>query len=275
MEQYLRFRPLRAAIDRIGATLLICCLCVGWFVFLWGLGPPAVLAGLALSTLVLLALRKGGAQATQKREAALRRRLGGELAMEALMLAPAKQAHFRAGLILAEKYPLKMDKITDFGMFCHDDQGEILVFCICAAPQGNVSAQALLPMVRTAKEHKIRRCAACTTSSFSKEASAFAEFSDICIRLFDRNRLLPVASRLFPATDEQLAALAQRKKRLPIRSIASHMLKREKAKKYISCGLMLASVFIATGLKWYAFPALLCMLLAALCRMHPAEPERL
>ena len=46
MEQYLRFRPLRATMNRIGVTVLVCCICTGWFVFLWGLGTPAVLAGL-------------------------------------------------------------------------------------------------------------------------------------------------------------------------------------------------------------------------------------
>ena len=275
MEQYLRFRPLRSAIDRFGGRLLVLTLCTGWFVFLWGLGMPAVLAGFSLHLMVLLALRKGSAQAAQKREEALRRRLGAEIAMEELMLAPPRQAHFRAGLMLAEKYPLTMDRITDSGLFCHDDQGSMLVCCFCCPPQCAVSPAALLEMIRTAKEQHIGRCIACATAPFSKESSAFAEVSPIPVQLFDRNRLLPLAGRLSPATDVQLAALAKRRKQTSVRSAASHALDRMKAKRYMTCGVSLACVYILTGLKWYALPALLCMLLSAVCRTRRSMPEHL
>lgn len=275
MEQYLRFRPLRSAIDRLGTRLLVLALCTGWFVFLWGLGMPAVLAGLSLHAMVLLAMRKGSAQATQKREDALRRRLGAEMAMEELMLAPPRQAHFRAGLMLAEKYPLTMDRITDSGLFCHDEHGPMLVCCFCCPPQCTVSPSALLPMLRTAKESSITRCIACSTAPFSKETLAFAEVSAIPVQLFDRNRLLPLAGRLSPATDEQLAALGKRRKQTSVRSAASHALDRLKARRYMTCGVSLACVYILTGLKWYALPALLCMLLAAVCRTRRSVPEHL
>ena len=250
MEQYLRFRPLRSAIDRFGMRLLVLALCTGWFIFLWGLGMPAVLAGLLLHAMVLLAMRKGSAQATQKREDALRRRLGAEMAMEELMLAPPRQAHFRAGLMLAEKYPLTMDRITDSGLFCHDEHGPMLVCCFCCPPQCTVSPSALLPMLRTAKESSINRCIACSTAPFSKETLAFAEVSAIPVQLFDR-------------------------KQTSVRSAASHALDRLKARRYMTCGVSLAFVYILTGLKWYALPALLCMLLAAVCRTRRSVPEHL
>ena len=120
-------------------------------------------------------------------------------------------------------------------------------------------------MIRTAKEQHIGRCIACATAPFSKESSAFAEVSPIPVQLFDRNRLLPLAGRLSPATDVQLASLAKRRKQTSVRSAASHALDRMKAKRYMTCGVSLACVYILTGLKWYTLPSLLCMLLSAVC----------
>lgn len=248
-------------------------LCTGWFVYLWGLSAPSLLAGCALSVMMLLACRKSTAGYVVRREDALRRRLGGEMALESLMLAPARQAHFRAGLMLAEKYPFRMDRITDDGLICADDHGSILISCICAAPQGTVGASALLPVLRAAKANKIGRCAVCATAAFSKEAAAFSELSSVPMRLIGRNELLTLAGRLSPATDEQLAELARRKRAMPLHALAASALSSAKAKRYMTVGLTFSCLYIVTGLKWYALPGLLCMALAALCRRRRSESE--
>ena len=101
----MRFRPLRAAIDRLGLRLLVLTLSIAWFGHLWGIGMPALLAGAALSIMLCIALSGGYRRHAQKREEALRRRIGGELALESLMLASPREAHFRCALMLAENTP--------------------------------------------------------------------------------------------------------------------------------------------------------------------------
>lgn len=226
--------------------------------------------------LITLAIRRSASGYTARREAAMRRRLGGEMALEELMLAPPRQAHFRTGMMLAVRYPFDMVRLRDSGLFCRDAQGSLLICCLCAAPQGSVSASALLPCLRAAKEMKARRLVICATSSFGKDAILFTETCSLPIRLIDRELLLPLAGSLCPADDEQLAGLARRKRSMPARMLARTALAPDKAKRYMISGLSLVIIPIVTGLRFYVLPGLMSMLLAALCRIgRKAEPEHL
>ena len=255
---------------------MILLLSVGWFTFLWGLSVPSLVAGAALSVLAALAIRRGSSGYTARREASLRQRLGGEMALEELMLARPRQAHFRAGMMLAVRYPLRMERLTESGLLCRDALGPLLVCCLCAAPQGTVSASALLPCLRAASEMQAERIVVCSTASFGKDAVLFTETYAVPVRLIDREALLPLAGRLCPASDEQLAALARRKRSMPARTLVRTALARGKARRYMGCGLSLAVIYIVTGLRFYCLPGLMSMVLAALCRAdRRSEPEHL
>ena len=75
------------------------------------------------------------------------------------------------------------------------------------------------------------------------------------IRVIRRETLLALAGRLSPATDAQLVALGQRKRRTPQRgSLLSIMTQREKAPRYWGYGLFMLILYILTGSAWYAMP---------------------
>ena len=107
---------------------------IGWFVFLWGLNLPALLAGIALGTLLLLLRRLYRQTTLVRRETALRCRIGGELLLEKMLLSEAKEAHFQAALLLEEKWPLRMQRITADGALCRQEK-----------PSGG--AETLLPQI--------------------------------------------------------------------------------------------------------------------------------
>ena len=52
MQQYLRRGRLSALMDGIGLRTMLALAAVGWFVYLWGLTVPALLAGGALGNII-------------------------------------------------------------------------------------------------------------------------------------------------------------------------------------------------------------------------------
>mgnify|MGYP000507711830 CR=1 FL=1 len=109
-------------LDSVGRGVLLMALGIGWFVFLWGLNLPALLAGIALGTLLLLLRRLYRQTTLVRRETALRCRIGGELLLEKMLLSEAKEAHFQAALLLEEKWPLRMQRITADGALCRQEK---------------------------------------------------------------------------------------------------------------------------------------------------------
>ena len=108
METGFKRNLLAELLDSVGRGVLLMALGIGWFVFLWGLNLPALLAGIALGTLLLLLRRLYRQTTLVRRETALRCRIGGELLLEKMLLSEAKEAHFQAALLLEEKWPLQV-----------------------------------------------------------------------------------------------------------------------------------------------------------------------
>ena len=57
METGFKRNLLAELLDSVGRGVLLMALGIGWFVFLWGLNLPALLAGIALGMLLLLLRR--------------------------------------------------------------------------------------------------------------------------------------------------------------------------------------------------------------------------
>ena len=90
MEHY-RPKTLIAGItDRLMRAGTACILGIGWFVFLWGFSLPALTAGMALGVMLWLCARQFSKHITMKREKQLRCMLGGELALNRLLLEPPR-----------------------------------------------------------------------------------------------------------------------------------------------------------------------------------------
>ena len=57
MERYLSRMPQAGWLDALGARAAILLGCEGWFFLWWGVSLPSMVAGLALTALICLALR--------------------------------------------------------------------------------------------------------------------------------------------------------------------------------------------------------------------------
>lgn len=275
MQRYLHRVNLGSVMDALGLRLLLVALGMGWFVALWGLTVPALLAGAALTVLMQWGLNRLRRRSVGRREDALRRRLGGEMLLERMLLAPPRQAHFQAALLLGEKYPLVMERVVDAGVICSVDGDRVLVACV-ALPEGcDADAGDLAQLRRHAAMAEAVRCVACMTGGCNARAEAWAAEGPLPVRVIHRSEMLALAGCAAPATDGQLVELGRRKKRLAPAALVRMALRRDKAKTYLTYGLMLTVMGVATGLAAYTAPGLISLGLAAASRIRRAPPAGL
>ena len=102
--------------------------------------------------LLSLALRRGQAKWTARQEAALRRRLGGEMVLEELLLCPEAQAHLTCALLLCRRWALAVEDIIPGGVICRQEGEKLLISCLRLAPEESLTAGALLPFARAVRE---------------------------------------------------------------------------------------------------------------------------
>lgn len=234
METGFKRNLLAELLDSVGRGVLLMALGIGWFVFLWGLNLPALLAGIALGT-----------------------------------------------LLLEEKWPLRMQRITADGALCGQEKPSggaetLLVQCVRMPPEGELSIGQLVEAHRAMQRQQANRVILCVLGKAPPRVIARAEQMPTPIRVIRRETLLALAGRLSPATDAQLVALGQRKRRTPQRgSLLSIMTQREKAPRYWGYGLFMLILYILTGSAWYAMPGTVCLTLSVVCRSGQAEEARL
>jgi hypothetical protein len=276
MEEYLRSERLRGMIDGAGLRVAILLGAVCWFFFLWGIGLPALLAGLALSAMGQLALTQGRRRRLKKREAALRARLGGEMLLEEMLLAPRRQAHMLAAQLVGEKYPIVTERVTEAGVLCQSGGEKLLIACIALPPGCDLPLTELVRLQRGCIRHGAVRGVACVTGKVPSAARTYAEQAKTPLRIMERETLLRLAGRLAPATDAQLRALRERKKRLaPSGGVWRNVIRRDKAQRYMTWGTALLLIYVATGLKYYPVPGAACLLLGVISRCLPPQEDRL
>lgn len=271
MQNYLRKARLSALLDSVGIRALLFALAVGWFVYLWGLGVPAVLAGISLGMMGQLGLRHLRRQTVDRRAEALRRRLGGEMLLEEMLLAPVKQVHFQAAMLLGAKYPLTMERVTEDGVICLSGGERLLVSCVALPEASDVGQGNILAIQRACRKHGAARGVACVTGRCSARVEARAAEGSIPVKIIRRDALVKLAGHMSPATDEQLIQLGQRKKRPA--AAGGGVLRRDKAKTYMVYGFGLMLMYMITGLRYYPIPGGVCLLLAVLCRCWPGEEK--
>lgn len=267
MERYLHRNRLSEIMDGLGMGVLLYLLAGLWFIWLWGLNVPSLLASGALGTLLWTARSKWRKATVDRREKALRSRLGAELMLEAMLLAEAKEAHFRAALLLAEKWPVTMLSVKEEGVLCRQGEETLLVQCIRMPADGELSMGDLLTAQRAVRRVKADRAILCVLGKTSARIAARAEEAIIPLRIICRETLLVLAGRLSPATDEQLVELGHRKRRPQVQgSISRLVFRQDKAKRYQLYGLMMLILYILTDARLYAVPGMVCLAMAAACR---------
>ena len=268
MESYRPKTALASAADHLLRVLLAWAAGVGWFVALWGLCLPALTAGTALGGLFWLCARLLGKKQEQKKEATLRQTLGGELALEKLLLASPDEAAFQCVQWLQARTRLQIES-GGLGMW----DGETVLFRLFAQHPGTeISSQQVSETIRKARQAQVQRILLCTTAPLSSAACRLAETAEPSLRLVGREELIQLAGACCPATDEDLCRLKQCKpKRRSAREWLKIILHPSRAKRYFWYGVGLAALTLATGQRFYPIPAAVCLLLFAGCKIYAAR----
>ena len=213
MESYLRRNRLSETLDGLGVCALLYLLAVMWFTWLWGLNVPSLLAGAALGTLLWMGRHQWRKRTVARREKVLRSRIGAELMLESMLLAEPKEAHFRAALLLAEKWPIAMQAVKEEGVICRQGEESLLIQCVRMPEDSELSVGDLLAAQRAVKRLKADRAVLCALGKVSPKTAARAEDALVPLRIIRRETLLFLAGQYAPATDEQPIEPGKRKRR--------------------------------------------------------------
>lgn len=265
MEQYLRRNRLATAADGLGVMALIYTSAVMWFVWLWGLGTPALLAGAALGTLLAMARACHRRRRVTLREKALRARLGAEMLLEELLLSEAREAHARTARLLAERWPMTVERVTDDGALCHQGSEMLLIICQRTPPDGSLGAGDLVAAQRAVRRQGAGRAVLCALGKTPPAVLVRAEEAAVPLRIIRRETLMTLAAH-HPATDAQLIALGQRRRKRPPGGVMALVFRQDKARRYFAYGLAMTLLYLLMGARLYAVAGLTCLTMAILCR---------
>lgn len=276
MERYLRRNHLAEVLDGLGMCVLLYLLAALWFIWLWGMNMPSLIAGAALGMLLCTARTQWRKRTVSRREKMLRSRLGAELMLESMLMAEAKEAHFRAALLLAEKWPIELQSVKDEGVLCRQGTETLLIQCLRMPEDGELSVGDILSAQRAVRRVKADRAVLCVLGRVSAKTAARAEAGLIPLRIIRRETLLQIAGQLSPATDEQLVELGKRRKRhVPQGSITSLVFRPDKARRYLLYGVAMLCLYILTDARLYAVPGMVCLTMGAACRCNRRDREAL
>lgn len=276
MQQYLRRNRLSELLDTLGIYCLILLAATLWFIWLWGLCIPSLLAGGALGMLGILARSRRRQQTVLRREKALRASIGAELMLEEMLLADAKEAHLRAALMLSEQWQLTMVAAQEEGALCRQGDELLLIVCVRTPPGGDLSQGDLLSVQRAVRRSKAQRGVVCAMGQVPAKIAAAAEQTPIPLRIIRRETLLRIAGQLSPASDEQLVALGQRRRHTAGKgAVLSLVFRPNKARRYFLYGLVMLLLYVLTAIRLYAVPGMICLTMGVMCRTRRAAPEML
>ncbi len=276
MQQYMEKTRLGGTLDALGLRLLIIIFCILWFIWLWGVTLPAIVAGIAFSALVGLAIRLGKKRTVTRREQELRQRIGGEIAVEELPLSPERQTHFQAALWLTLAHPLRMERITNDGVLCRLEEELVLVRCISRHSSVPVTVQDVIEGQRACILHRAQKCVLCTTSPLQGAIHTYIGQTNPPVKVVSRDRMIRLAGIAAPATDAQLVALGSRKRRqADWRTWLNHILSPHRSRRYLLYGMGLLAMYLITRLAYYPVPAAICLSLSVLSKLRPQKEDTL
>ena len=260
------------ALDRLTLRLVLLVGCIAYFAVLWRAPRESLIAGSALFVLALLALALLEKRTLRRRDRMLRERIGGEIALEDLLLMPSAQASAAICTLLAQA--LGAQAIRENAL-SYADEGWLVR---CAQCTGGASASEgdVLAAHRARQEAGLARCILACTGGFTPAAVRAAEWVEPPVRLIPGPRLAALFGRLHPATDGEIARHARRR-RMPfsfarIRALA---LSPAKLRRYLLCAFLLLLFYLNTGSMLCMASSLLALLLALLCRQENRRSFRL
>ena len=265
MQEYLQKTRLSGLLDGLGFHILSFAFSFIWFIFLWGFRLPALAGGTALYILIVLLRKKIRDDQVTRKEKELRAVIGGELALERLLIAPPERAHFEIAMLLSLRYSLMLLQTGKDGVLC-DVKGKKLLICFVQhAKKTKLTADDVLDMQRNTKLHNADSGLLCIPCSLSPEAREQA-MEDPPVHFLSRETLIALFGEVNPASDSQLVMLGKRRKQRLARNIGPRILHEGRAKKYACYGALLLIMYQFTHLIYHALPGLICVFLAAACR---------
>ena len=270
MEEYFRRTRLSGWMDGLGFHILALILCLGWFILLWGLRIASFTAGIALYRLVLLVRRKTRDGRLKRRENRLRARIGGELALERLMLAAPDRAHFEIAMLLSLRWKLTLLRTGDAGVLCVW-KGEKTLVSFLQTPDAVEPGQ-VIALQRAAFLAGADKAVLCAPGEVTEKARERAAHP-LPVTLLSRESLITLFGSAYPASDAQLVALGRRKKQSAAQHWLLSALDPRRARRYVCYGGLLLLMYQFTHLFYYAVPGLACVFLAAACRCARKDPE--
>ncbi len=251
-----------AAADRLAARLALLALCVAYFFLLWRRGLPSLMAGGALFALFALSLALLERRTLGRRDRLLRERLGGMIALDELLLLPAAQACEAVCRLLCDA--LDAEALGGARMRY---AGETWLVRVSQCLSGSrVGEGDVLSAHRARVESGAQRCALASTGGFTPDAVRAAEWVDPPVRLIPGRQLALLAGRQHPASDEEIARHARRR-RTPfswarIRALA---LSPAKLPRYLLCAFLLLMLYFFCDSPFVLASCLLSYVLALLC----------
>lgn len=267
-----RKNKLAALIDRLALRAALFALCTGYFILLWNNLPLGLAAGGSVFILLLLTLALFERSTLERRDRLLRERVGGAIALDELLLMPGENACEAACALLADA--LNAAPLGGAQMRC---EGETwLVRCAQCLPGGAASDGDVLAAHRARTQAGADKCLLASLGGFSPQAIRTAEWMDPPVRLVPGRQLALLAGRLHPATDEEIAQHARRR-RIPFswRRIRALALSPGKLRRHLLCAFLLLLLYFWLDSPIALLSAALSFLLALLCHRENRRRFRL
>lgn len=266
MQEYLHHSRLGSTLDAIGFHFLALAASFLWFLLLWGLRLSSAAAGLGLYGLILLLRRKIRDDRVNRREQAMRQTIGGELALERLLLTERTRAHFETAMLLSLAHPLVLLKAEEEGVLCGLKGQKVLIAFLQRHAAVSVEADHVLAFQRDVRLLHADRGLLCVPCGISPQAREQA-LSQPPVSFLSREETVALFGRANPADDEALVALGRRRKApRPGAKLAHLALSPRRARRYACYGALLLLMYQFTRFFFYAPAGLLCLALAAASR---------
>ena len=259
-------------IDHLALGLVICLLCIGYFLVLWHDLNAAMIAGFALFALLMMTAALFERCTLTRRDRALRERIGGEIALTDLLLMPGGEAAARVCALLCAA--LDARPLSECTM--HYGSETWLVRCAQCMKGSAISEGDVLAAHRACRETEAERCVLCSTGGVSPAAARAAEWVDPPVRLISGAQLSALFGRLHPATDADIARHARRQRQPFLLSrMRLVVFSPAKQKKYLLCSLMLLVFYLIASAPMTLVSCLLAFFLALLCKKENSRGFRL
>ncbi len=236
-----------------------------WCLLRWGLRLSSALGRLALYGMILLLRRKVRDDHLARREKQMRAAIGGELALERLLLTQKERAHFETAVLLSVAHPLVLLQTGEDGVLCDMKGKKVLIAFLQRPASAAAEADQVLSMQRAVRLLHADRGLLCVPCAISPKAREQAQ-AEPPVAFLSREEMIALFGRANPATDTQLVALGRRKKAPRPARWLRLVLDRGRAKRYACYGALLLMMHQITGFFFYAPAGLLCLSLATACR---------